>query len=352
MSSSKLDLGDNVVTRKYDICNLLGNGAFSKVYPIKVMKKIKNVKGKSSKHSERYSKILQNEIAVMKRIEERIVHRNVLHMYDVHNDDNNCIVVMECCSGGELFDRILDRKKYTERDAADVLSQICEALQTLHDSSIIHRDIKPENILYKTEENDAPIKVMDFGLAMMDKICVHKSIVGTPGYVAPEVLLRKQYGVECDVWSTGVVLYILLVGYPPFWGENNTELFEQIKSGYIDMEESEGWGEISKDAKDLVLKMMTHEPNKRITLDNVMKHSWVKNATSQKHLGSSISKLYHFNARRKFRAAARACMYVIHHQFVIYFFFFFFFFFFRKFFSKKIFFFFFYNENFFFFFLV
>jgi calcium-dependent protein kinase len=318
------DLGDNVVTQTYDIGDILGKGAFSIVrrgvhkttaeqVAIKILKT-----PPPSKFSERHKRVLENEIAVMRRIKQKIDHRNVLQMIDVHREKDQCLVVMECCEGGELFDRIVAKQHYDERCAAELLDEIISGLETMHAGGIVHRDIKPENLLYKTKAEDAPIKIMDFGLAMMDGNDVHKSIVGTPGYVAPEVLISKTYTTACDVWSTGVVLYILLVGYPPFWGDSNAELFAQIKSGYIDMEESEGWSEISKDAKDLVLKMLTHDPESRPTLAQVRAHPWMSRHAKPadenvvpgrgRHMLATVQRMSHFNARRKFKAMAHACM--------------------------------------------
>jgi len=180
-------------------------------------------------------------------------------------------------TGGELFDRIIEKGSYTEADASHLVKQILEAVNYLHTTlQIVHRDIKPENLLYYDESEDSKIMISDFGLSknlgfendIMNTAC------GTPGYVAPEVLSRKPYGKAIDAWSIGVITYILLCGYPPFYEENDALLFEQIKQAAFEFD-SPYWDHIGAPAKDFVLTLMTKDPEKRHTCAQALKHEWI-----------------------------------------------------------------------------
>lgn len=134
-------------------------------------------------------------------------------------------------TGGELFDRIVEKGSYTEKDAADLIRQVLEAVDYMHEQGVVHRDLKPENLLYYSQEDDSKIMISDFGLSKMEDSGIMATACGTPGYVAPEVLAQKPYGKAVDVWSIGVISYILLCGYPPFYDENDANLFAQILKG-------------------------------------------------------------------------------------------------------------------------
>ncbi|XP_030884376.1 calcium/calmodulin-dependent protein kinase type 1G-like [Leptonychotes weddellii] len=151
-------------------------------------------------------------------------------------------------SGGELFDRILERGVYTEKDASLVIQQVLSAVKYLHENGIVHRDLKPENLLYLTPEENSKIMITDFGLSKMEQSGVMSTACGTPGYVAPEVLAQKPYSKAVDCWSIGVITYILLCGYPPFYEETESKLFEKIKEGYYEFE-SPFWDDISESGK-------------------------------------------------------------------------------------------------------
>ncbi|KAJ0086890.1 hypothetical protein Patl1_09483 [Pistacia atlantica] len=189
---------------------------------------------------------------------------NIVEFKGAYEDKQNLYLVMELCSGGELFDRIIAKGTYSEREAASICRQIVNVVHVCHFMGVMHRDLKPENFLLVSKDEKSPIKATDFGLSVfIEKGKVYKDIVGSAYYVAPEVL-RRNYGKEIDVWSAGVILYILLSGVPPFWGETEKGIFEAVLEGNVDLQSSP-WPSISSSAKDLVRKMLTKDPKKRIT---------------------------------------------------------------------------------------
>ena len=176
----------------------------------------------------------------------------------------------------QLFDQIIEKEKFTEKEAHEVITPVFDALNYCHSLGIVHRDIKPENLLFTSKDpNVAIIKVTDFGLArFIDSETLATTACGTPGYVAPEVLMQKPYDAACDFWSLGVVLFILLSGMPPFYHEDNFELFEKIKQCDYSFKASV-WKGVSKEAKDLVSKLLTKEPSERLKGEEIMKHPWI-----------------------------------------------------------------------------
>ena len=172
---------------------------------------------------------IEREIEIMGMVQ----HPNVIKLVEIFDEPKKMNLVMELVTGGELFDRIVSLGNYTEKDAAVVMSTLCNALDYLHAKGIVHRDLKPENILLENDSKDAAIKVADFGLArMISGKDMMKTACGTPGYVAPEVLQNKGYSSGAvDLWSAGVILYILLCGFPPFYEEELPALFDQILKG-------------------------------------------------------------------------------------------------------------------------
>lgn len=179
--------------------------------------------------------------------------------------------MLELIQGGELFDRICEKQKYTEREARQVMYLLSNALTFMHSKGIVHRDLKPENVLLKTKEDDTSIKLADLGFAkiLSNPNQLMTTPCGTPGYVAPEVISGHSYGPACDVWSLGVIFYILLCGYPPFADDNQEQLFNSIKKGHYQMDPAE-WGVISDGAKDLVRKILVVDPKQRITAAQVI----------------------------------------------------------------------------------
>ncbi|XP_056093895.1 calcium/calmodulin-dependent protein kinase IGa [Rhinichthys klamathensis goyatoka] len=254
----------------FDFKEVLGSGSFSEVYLVRERKTgnfyaLKCVKKKQLHHSN-----LENEIKVLKRIK----HDNVVALEDFYETRTHYYLVMELVSGGELFDRILDRGVFTEKDASRVIKQVLEAVSYLHQNSIVHRDLKPENLLYYSPEENAKIMISDFGLSKMADHGVMSTACGTPGYVAPEVLAQKPYSKAVDCWSIGVITYILLSGYPPFYEENETRLFSKIMKAEYAFH-SPYWDDISESAKDFIRHMLEKNPNKRFTTEQALGHPWI-----------------------------------------------------------------------------
>jgi calcium-dependent protein kinase len=216
--------------------------------------------------------MLESEINILKELD----HPNIVRFYETYIDYKYIHIVMQMCTGGELFDRIVKLEKFSEKEAAELMNKILSAVQHLHEHNICHRDLKPENFLFKNEKENAEIKILDFGLSK--KFSKHETdmttIVGTPFYVAPEVLSGK-YDKECDVWSCGVILFVLLCGYPPFDGDSNKDIFRAIIKSKLEFDEDE-WGNISKEAKDLISKMLHKDPEKRIKISDALQHDWFK----------------------------------------------------------------------------
>jgi calcium/calmodulin-dependent protein kinase I len=221
--------------------------------------------------------LLKDEVDIMYRIN----HPNCVAMYEMFDNDQELHLILEELSGGELFDHVVNKGYFTEQEASDVIKQITCAIQYLHAQGVVHRDLKPENVLYASDADDAEIKVTDFGLAKYldedsrDEFNM-KTACGTPGYVAPEVLSGKAYGKEVDLWSTGVILYILLCGFPPFYSENQVLLFKQIKSADFQFA-SPYWDDISQEAKDVVNGLLVVDPTKRLTSEQLLEMPWIKN---------------------------------------------------------------------------
>jgi len=248
---------------------------------------------------------IQREIEVM----EMLDHPHVIKLFEIYDEPKKMMLVMELVTGGELFDRIVAKGSYTEADAAEVIKTLCSALAYMHEKKVVHRDLKPENILYANDRDDAPIKVADFGLArVVSGKEMMKTACGTPGYVAPEVLKNKGYDSGAvDMWSTGVILYILLCGFPPFYEEELPALFEQILHARYDFP-SPWWDNVSKEAKAMVSGLLTIDPKQRLTAEAVLKMPWVTGNAPTTELGGAKTALKKYNASRKLKKAAMGLM--------------------------------------------
>lgn len=251
--------------------------------------------------------VLEQEVEILRKIMELDLKRRkgVVELYDVIATPESITLVEELLSGGELFDRVLTKRHYSERDAALILKRVIRAVRHLHRAHIVHRDLKPENLVFATPEEDSSIKITDFGLAYMQsqRDIFENLIVGSPGYLAPEVLTRRQYLPACDIWSMGCILYILLVGGPPFGGRNDAELFENIKSGRYGYPKT---SRISALAKDLVAKMLTVDPAFRISASAILNHPWLVQGAASADLNNAVQRLRGFNSRKKLKALAMA----------------------------------------------
>ncbi|XP_038892170.1 calcium-dependent protein kinase 1-like [Benincasa hispida] len=233
-------------------------------------------------------------------------HANVISIKGAYEDAVAVQVVMELCAGGELFDRIIQRGHYTERKAAELTRTIVGVVEACHALGVMHRDLKPENFLFVSKEEESLLKTIDFGLSVFFKPGEKfNDVVGSPYYVAPEVL-RKRYGHEADVWSAGVIVYILLSGVPPFWAESEQGIFEEVLHGDLDFS-SDPWPSISDSAKDLVRRMLIRDPKKRLTAYEVLCHPWVQvdGVAPDKPLDSAVlTRLKQFSAMNKLKKMA------------------------------------------------
>lgn len=265
--------------------------------------------------SEEDLKAFKQEITILKVLD----HPNVCWTREIFEDRNNYYVICELMTGGELFDRIVEKEYYTEKEAAICISDICKALVYCHDRGIVHRDLKPENIMYANMKANSAVKVVDFGLSTR---AAHgessmKTACGTPEYVAPEVISKKPYTNKCDMWSVGVIMYILLCGYPPFGEENSRLLYRKIRSADIDFP-PEDWHCISKEAHSLVNSLIVVDIDKRLSAKQVLEHPWMvkmlpgdytpagasEEAKPLPGLAKAQGLMKAFNARRKLKAAA------------------------------------------------
>lgn len=288
---------------------VLGKGSFAEVkvcrsrssgdstkYAVKII-------NKSSMRSTD-TEMLGNEVEIMKSIR----HRNVLSLIQCFDCDNKFYMVLELCQGGELFDRIVKKSFYSENEARSCMAQLCAALEHCHANGIVHRDIKPENLLYMNKEPDETIKLADFGLAALigpDEAL--NTACGTPGYVAPELIKREPYGTMVDMWSAGVVLHILLCGFPPFYDDHKPTLFKMIVKGKFQFV-TPYWDQVTDEAKNLVSSLLVVDPAQRLTAAQTLAHPWM---TRQESLGDNVlegftENMRAYNLKRKFKGAIQA----------------------------------------------
>jgi len=268
------------VKEVYEFGEELGRGGFSivkkatrketgQVFAVKIIEK---------NQSNEELQLLQREIDIMQKLD----HKNIISLEEVYDEKDTIYLVMELVSGGELFDQIVSRGSYTESDAASIVRQILEAVDYMHGNGIAHRDLKPENLLCSGDEHNT-IKVTDFGLSKDFANASLGTSCGTPDYVAPEVLRGQPYDNSVDIWSIGVITYILLCGFPPFYGNTDQQIFEKILKAEYDFP-SPDWDSISNEAKDFIRKILIHDPSKRPTAAEAMDSEWIKNKSPSKPL--------------------------------------------------------------------
>mmetsp|Transcript_46470 Transcript_46470/g.85141 ORF Transcript_46470/g.85141 Transcript_46470/m.85141 type:complete len:713 (-) Transcript_46470:33-2171(-) len=273
--------GNQVLTQVYDVeVQKIGEGNFGLVRRAthKVTKAVRAIKTINKKKVSREE--LDGEIELMSDLD----HPHILKLYEVVEDIVNIYLVMELCAGGELFDRIVESKSFSEKQAANVMQQIGAGVRYIHLRSICHRDLKPENFLLqaRTPIEESVVKIIDFGLACRFNAGEPMSSqLGTPGYVAPEVL-KGSYDKSCDLWSCGVIMFILLCGYPPFGGSTPEEVCAATLKGEYVFHEA-FWNAISVDAKDLIKRLLTYDPQQRYTAEQTMRHTWIKDVAPAAH---------------------------------------------------------------------
>uniref|UniRef100_A0A672LW75 calcium/calmodulin-dependent protein kinase n=1 Tax=Sinocyclocheilus grahami TaxID=75366 RepID=A0A672LW75_SINGR len=248
------------------------------------------------------------------RICRLLKHPNIVRLHDSISEEGFHYLVFDLVTGGELFEDIVAREYYSEADASQCINQILESVNHIHQHDIVHRDLKPENLLLASKMKGAAVKLADFGLAIevQGDQQAWFGFAGTPGYLSPEVLRKDPYGKPVDIWACGVILYILLVGYPPFWDEDQHKLYQQIKAGAYDFPSPE-WDTVTPEAKNLINQMLTINPAKRITAEQALKHPWVcqrSTVASMMHRQETVECLRKFNARRKLKGAILTTMLV------------------------------------------
>lgn len=245
---------------------------------------------------------MKREVQIMQHMSGQ---PNIVEFRGAYEDRYSVHLVMELCAGGELFDRIIAQGQYSEKAASGICRAIVNVVNVCHFMGVMHRDLKPENFLLSTKDEGAMLKATDFGLSVfIEEGKVYHDIVGSAYYVAPEVL-QRNYGKEIDIWSAGVILYILLSGVPPFWAENEKGIFDAVLRGELDFK-SEPWPLISESAKDLIRKMLTKDPKKRITAAQVLEHPWIKGGqASDKPIdGAVLLRMKQFRAMNKLKKLA------------------------------------------------
>uniref|UniRef100_A0A8C2H8U9 calcium/calmodulin-dependent protein kinase n=1 Tax=Cyprinus carpio TaxID=7962 RepID=A0A8C2H8U9_CYPCA len=291
-------------TDEYQLYEELGKGAFSVVR--RCMKistgqeyaaKIINTKKLSARDHQK----LEREARICRLLK----HPNIVRLHESISEEGVHYLIFDLVTGGELFEDIVAREYYSEADASHCIQQILEAVLHCHQMGVVHRDLKPENLLLASKLKGAAVKLADFGLAIevQGDQQAWFGFAGTPGYLSPEVLRKEPYGKPVDMWACGVILYILLVGYPPFWDEDQHRLYQQIKAGAYDFPSPE-WDTVTPEAKDLINKMLTINPAKRITAAEALKHPWIcqrSTVASMMHRQETVECLKKFNARRKLK---------------------------------------------------
>ena len=281
------------IRKVYWIGKKIGWGQFGSVRiasPYKNTKQRFAIKSVPREAKEDYIKQLEKEFRILKEVD----HPNIIKFYESYQDLKYFHFVVEYCEGGELYDLITRKGRLDEDEAAKIIRKLWSTVSHLHDSDICHRDLKPENILFDSKRPDAEIKLIDFGLSTYArKGRTMKTKVGTPFYVAPEVL-NGSYQKSCDMWSIGVITYVLLWGYPPFFGESNEEIFGKITSadyGYP----PEDWDWVSRNAKDFINSLLILDPNRRMSPSEAMNHWWFDNSVGKLKIHLDIiSKLKNF----------------------------------------------------------
>ncbi|XP_072289295.1 calcium/calmodulin-dependent protein kinase (CaM kinase) II beta 1 isoform X27 [Eucyclogobius newberryi] len=300
-------------TDEYQLYEELGKGAFSVVRRcVKLCTgqehaaKIINTKKLSARDHQK----LEREARICRLLK----HSNIVRLHDSISEEGFHYLLFDLVTGGELFEDIVAREYYSEADASHCIQQILEAVLHCHQMGVVHRDLKPENLLLASKCKNAAVKLADFGLAIevQGDQQAWFGFAGTPGYLSPEVLRKEAYGKPVDIWACGVILYILLVGYPPFWDEDQHKLYQQIKAGAYDFPSPE-WDTVTPEAKNLINQMLTINPAKRITAQEALKHPWVcqrSTVASMMHRQETVECLKKFNARRKLKGAILTTMLV------------------------------------------
>lgn len=297
------------VELEFEVKERLGVGGFAIVkrctsrktlidYAVKIVRK----KGLSQLELD----AIHDEVLILQRLR----HTNIVRLEKIFETQRYLYIILELLSGGELFEHVANGQHFSERQVAKVIQEITLAVAHMHEHGIVHRDLKPENLIFSSTDRNAVLKVTDFGFA---KFVPNREPLttpcGTPGYIAPEILNSKSYGPSVDVWSIGVIMYILLCGYPPFYSKTAAGMFQLIRKGEYSMD-GPNWGQISDGAKHLVSRLLVLDPNDRASTQEILQHPWMaEDAAPSTALGPSFKRqIQRFVARRKLRKAITMIM--------------------------------------------
>lgn len=299
----KKDGVDGEVSKKYEIGPVLGKGQFAVVrlctkketgeeFALKIVDK--SGMGKDELDG------LKTEIEILKTLD----HENIIKVYEVFEKSHKTFIVTELVKGGELFDRIKVKDSYSEKDAATLVRKIAVAIKYYHAKRIVHRDLKPENLLLVSKDDDTSVKIADFGFANYVPDEGLGDGCGTLVYVAPEILEGKLYKTEVDMWSLGVITYILLCGYPPIFSSDERKMVRLVRRGKYRFD-PQYWNDISEDAKDFVAGLLTLDTKRRMTAQEVLDHPWIQNLAElpTKELKGATERLAQFQKEQKLRKA-------------------------------------------------
>lgn len=307
-SPMKLD-SSNLSRADFEFHEKLGSGQYADVYRA-THKANTNTYAIKQMHKEKMSSEeiagLAQEIAIL----DEVNHHSVMQFYGSWEEGGFLYLVTELLKGGELFDRIVaqDPPHYSEKSAQSCVRILVEAIAYLHSKGICHRDLKPENLILKSKDDNEGCKLADFGFAAKPSSKPNGVLtdgVGTPGYVAPEIILQpRHHGLPCDIWSLGVIVYILICGYPPFYHEDDKKLFRLITKGQYAFDPAE-WEGVSDLCKDFINKMLVVDPKKRFTAGQLLEHEWMTSAdVSDEHRGNAYDQLKKFKAKQRWKKAA------------------------------------------------
>ncbi|KAM3131260.1 hypothetical protein pb186bvf_016578 [Paramecium bursaria] len=298
-----IKINDGSISEFYDVKQTLGEGAFGCV---KLVIHKQTQTKRAMKQMNKSGIIVENQKQLFSELDilKTLDHPNIIKIHELFQDQYHYYLITEFCEGGELFDRLSAERVFTEKNAAEYMKQLLSAVSYCHEKGIVHRDIKLENLLLESKRNDANLKVIDFGTSR--KVNSDEKMdmkIGTIYYIAPEVL-KQSYDNKCDVWSCGVILYILLCGYPPFNGDDMT-IKKKILEGKCEFDDQE-WKNISQDAKSLILKMLTPDPKNRITSYQALQDPWIQSKAPNLPINSNIlGNLQRFYSTSKIKDAIK-----------------------------------------------
>ena len=281
------------LTNEYKLGKTLGEGAFGQVRKVIHMATNQERAIKILKKRQQDERKLFLEVSIL----SKLTHPNIMEIYEFYDDKANFYIVSELCKGGELFDKITEKGTFSEKEACPIMCQLVSAICYCHSNNIVHRDIKPENIMLDNKDGNPIVKLIDWGGARyFSKSKKMSTIKGTPYYIAPEVI-KEVYDEKCDIWSLGVIFYVLLCGYPPFNGDTDTEIMANVQKGTFQFPKEE-WDKISDEAKDLIKKMLTFDPAKRISALEVLKHPWFLKFNEDQENNKEFAKTAFENMKR------------------------------------------------------